>query len=286
MISGSALESFRHRQPPFPARPGSDFWFWICVPARPDWDSGFRHLPPLISFIVPAHNEELLLGATLASIHAAAREAGAEYELIVVDDASTDNTAKVAADYSAHVIPVNNRQISATRNSGARAARGDLFIFVDADTLATGDAVRDVVAAVEKGAAGGGCLFRFDGKLPLWARLTCPLGIRLFRLLNVVGGCFIFCTRQAFDATGGFSDRHYAAEELIFTNAVKRIGRFVIPRALVVTSGRKLRSYTGFEILWTLLKITSRGTGSYRAREGLEVWYGQRRPDPETETRT
>ena len=101
-------------------------------------------------------------------------------------------------------------------------ANGDVFIFVDADTLATADAVRDVIAAIGKGAAGGGCLFRFDGSLPRWARLTYPIGIRLFRLLNVVGGCFLFCTRHTFEATGGFSQDHFAAEELIFTNAVKR----------------------------------------------------------------
>jgi glycosyltransferase involved in cell wall biosynthesis len=237
----------------------------------------------MISFIVPAHNEELLIGRTLESIHAAAREAAVDYELIVVDDASTDATPRIAAEHAARVIQVKNRQISATRNCGARAARGDLFIFVDADTVATADAVRDAVAAVRNGAAGGGCLFRFDGRLPLWARLTYPLGIRLFRLLNVVGGCFIFCTRQAFEATGGFSEEHFAAEELIFTNSLKRVGKFVIPPAMVVTSGRKVRAYSGFEILWTLLRVASGGARSYRSREGLGVWYGERRADPETQ---
>jgi glycosyltransferase involved in cell wall biosynthesis len=236
----------------------------------------------MLSFIVPAHNEELLIRRTLESIHAAARDAAVDYELIVVDDASTDATSRIAAEHGARVIRVNNRQISATRNSGARAARGDLFVFVDADTLATSDAVRQVIATSREGAAGGGCLFHFDGQLPLWARLTYPAGIRLFRLLNVVGGCFLFCTRQAFEATGGFSEEHFAAEELIFTNALKRVGKFVIPPAMVVTSGRKLRAYSGFEILWTLLKISIRGTRSCRGRNGLEVWYGQRRADPET----
>jgi len=238
----------------------------------------------VISFIVPAHNEELLIGATLASIHAAAREAAVEYELIVVDDASTDATAQIAAGHAARVIPVNNRQISATRNCGARAALGDVFIFVDADTVATADAVRDIVAAIGKGAAGGGCLFRFDGNLPRWARLTFPIVIRLFRQFNLVGGCFLFCTRPTFEAIGGFSEDHFAAEELIFRNAVRRVGKFVIPPAVVITSGRKLRAYSGFEILGTLIKISCGGTRSYRAREGLEVWYGQRRADPEAQS--
>ena len=238
----------------------------------------------MISFIVPAHNEELLLGATLESIHAAARDAATEYEVIVVDDASTDETAQVAEAHDARVIRVNNRQISATRNCGARAARGEIFIFVDADTLATADAVRDIVAAIDRGVAGGGCLFRFDGILPRWARLTYPVVIRLFRRFHLVGGCFLFCTRQSFDAIGGFSEDHFAAEELIFRNAVRRVGTFVISPVMVVTSGRKLRAYSGIEILWTLIKISLGGTRSYRGRKGLEVWYGERRPDPEAPT--
>jgi glycosyltransferase involved in cell wall biosynthesis len=235
----------------------------------------------MLSFIVPAHNEESLLGNTLAAIHAAARGAGAEYELIVVDDASTDGTARIAQECGARVVHVEKRQISATRNAGAREAAGDVFVFVDADTLANADAVRDVLAAVGSGAVGGGCLFRFDGRLPFWARVTYPIGIRLFRLLNVVGGCFMFSTRAAFEATGGFCEDYFAAEELIFTKALKRQGRFVIPRSYIVTSGRKLRCYSGFEILWVLLTIIVRGPKRYRTRRGLDVWYGKRRVDPE-----
>jgi glycosyltransferase involved in cell wall biosynthesis len=50
----------------------------------------------VITFIVPAHNEEQLLGRTLAALHDASAEIGTPYELIVVDDASTDRTAEVA----------------------------------------------------------------------------------------------------------------------------------------------------------------------------------------------
>src|SRR6516164_1535464 len=109
----------------------------------------------MLSFIVPALNEELLLGSTLAAIHAAARDAGAEYELIVVDDASTDDTSRIAEECGARVVHVEKRQISATRNAGAREAAGDLFVFVDADTLVNADAVRDIVRAIGGGAVGG-----------------------------------------------------------------------------------------------------------------------------------
>src|SRR5215468_3413804 len=59
------------------------------------------NLASVISFVVPAYNEERLLGRTLAAIHTAARELGRPYELIVADDASTDRTAGVACDSGA-----------------------------------------------------------------------------------------------------------------------------------------------------------------------------------------
>lgn len=235
----------------------------------------------MISFIVPAHNEELLLAATLSSIHTAAREAQVDYEVIVVDDASTDGTAQVGSSHGARVIQVDKRQIAAVRNAGAAEARGEMLIFVDADTLATGEAVRAAVAAMQGGAVGGACLFRFDGRLPFWARVLYPIAIRVCRALTLFGGCFLFCTRQAFKASGGFSEECFAAEELFFRNALRRLGKFVIPRPLVITSGRKLRTHSGVEILRTLLNIGWRGPKALGRREGLDVWYGERRPDPQ-----
>jgi glycosyltransferase involved in cell wall biosynthesis len=105
----------------------------------------------VLSFIVPAHNEERLLGRTLLAIHAAARALGECYEIVVADDASTDATAAIARAHEAIVVAVSHRQIAATRNAGARQALGDLFFFVDADTLVTRAAVRAAVRAVRGG---------------------------------------------------------------------------------------------------------------------------------------
>jgi glycosyltransferase involved in cell wall biosynthesis len=112
----------------------------------------------MISFVVPAHNEQSCLGRTLDAIHASARVVGEPYEIIVVDDASTDKTATVAREHGAHVIPVNHRQIAATRNAGARAATGDRLIFVDADTTINSRVVSAALRALHKGAAGGGLI--------------------------------------------------------------------------------------------------------------------------------
>jgi glycosyltransferase involved in cell wall biosynthesis len=234
----------------------------------------------MLSFVIPAHNEEQHLGATLAAITAAASDAGEPFEVIVVDDASTDRTARIAEEAQARVVQVQNRQISATRNAGARGAKGNVLFFVDADTLVNPAAVGACLRELHNGAVGGGCVFRFDGALPVWARILYPLAVVLSRILKLVGGCFLFCTREAFDATGGFCELYFAGEEILFIAALKRHGRFAVPRPTVVTSGRKLRAHSFWQIIreagrWSLI-----GPKAYQRRENLGIWYGERAADP------
>ncbi len=234
----------------------------------------------LISFAIPAHNEQGLLPATIAAIHDAARQLAIEYEILVADDASTDRTAAVARELGATVIPIEARQIAAARNAAARLARGGILIFVDADTCVTPGAVREAIAAIQRGAVGGGAMVRFDGRIPFWARCTLGVTIVLFRLLRYTGGCFLFCTRRAFDAAGGWDESLFASEEIEMARRLKRLGRFVIVGAPVVTSGRKLRAYSGREILGIFLKLGLSPRASVRSRDRLDIWYGPRRPDP------
>lgn len=233
----------------------------------------------MISFIVPAYNEELLLPATLRAIHAAAREVGEPYEVIVVNDASTDRTAAIAQEQGARVIDVAHRQIAATRNSGAKEANGDSLIFVDADTLVNPALVRAAVEALKSGAVGGGCKFEFEGRMPIWARLLILAFRPVYRAARLASGSFLFCTRQAFEAVGGFDETLLAAEEAVLSRALGGQGRFVVLRESVTTSGRKLRTYS----LWETLRVLSRialGRRGLGDRQGLEIWYGTRREDP------
>jgi glycosyltransferase involved in cell wall biosynthesis len=86
----------------------------------------------VVSFIVPAYNEELLIGRALQALRDAGSALGQPFEMVVADDASTDRTAAIAREHGARVVAVANRQIAATRNAGARAAHGEMFVFVDA----------------------------------------------------------------------------------------------------------------------------------------------------------
>jgi glycosyltransferase involved in cell wall biosynthesis len=228
----------------------------------------------MISFVIPAHNEERWIGPTLQSVFASARAAGEPFEVVVVDDASTDRTAAVAAEHGARVVRVGHRQIAATRNAGARAARGDILFFVDADTLADPAAVRAGLRVVRNGAAGGGCLPRFDRPLPLGWRLVYPFMTLGFRLARATGGCFLFCSAAAYRASGGFPEELFASEELVFIRRLKRVGRFVVLGPTVVTSGRKLdvvtvRRFARLVLFWL------RNPDAGRTREGLDLWYGE-----------
>lgn len=100
----------------------------------------------MITFVIPAYNEELLLGRTLRAVNDAAGPLPEPFEVVVVDDASTDGTAAVAREHNARVVGVNHRQIAATRNAGAREAQGEMLIFVDADTVVGAAAVGAAVA--------------------------------------------------------------------------------------------------------------------------------------------
>lgn len=235
----------------------------------------------MIAFIVPAHNEAPLLPETLAALHAAARATGEPYEVLVVDDASTDATAAVAERGGARVVSVAHRQISATRNAGARASQADILFFVDADTLVNAAVVISALRALREGAVAGGAPFFFEGRLPLWARLAEPLAHRYQRHAGLAAGCFFFCWRDPFEKVGGFDARLFAAEEIALSVALKRLGPLVIVSEGVRTSGRKLRAHSGREHLRIAAGYFLKGREFLRSRQGLGLWYGERRPDPE-----
>lgn len=234
------------------------------------------------SFVVPAYNEEALIGRTLEALNRAAQSIGELYEIVVADDGSSDRTAAIAETHGARIVRVHLRHIAAARNAGAREARGDKLIFVDADTMVTEAVVRAAVEAMNRGAIGGGSAVSFDGRVPRYAELMQPMLVRMFRAAGLACGCFLFCTRRAFEAAGGFDEALFASEEITMSRALKRQGHFVVLRESVTTSGRKLRMYSGKEVLRLFAGILLAGPKALKSREGLEVWYGGLREDPPT----
>jgi hypothetical protein len=152
---------------------------------------------------------------------------------------------------------------------------------VDADTIVNAGVVRSAVVALRNGAVGGGAAVEFDGSVPLYARLLMPIFVRLFRVARLATGCFLFCTRSAFVAVGGFDEAFYGAEELVMSQALKRHGKFVVLRQAVTTSGRKLRTHSIREVLMVMGRLALRGSKAVKQRQGMELWYAERREDPQ-----
>lgn len=269
---------------------------------------------PAISFIIPAHNEERHLPRTLAAVREviaalqADQQAGLppggpplDAEIIVADDASTDRTAAIAREAGAIVVRHERRQISATRNLGYRASRGALCFFVDADTLVNPPLVRAAITLMREGAVGGGCLMRFDGRVPVHARVMAWGILGWMWLANLCGAAFFFARRDALDrvaaaqgrsadtgegahAGGGgpWDESVFAGEEILLARALKAIGPFrLTPSHLrATTSGRKLRTYSLAEMLGFFWRAGLGGRRFLRDRRNLGLWYDERREDP------
>src|SRR5881227_1166335 len=200
----------------------------------------------MISFIVPAYNEETELPSTLGAIRAAISALSQPFEIIVVDDASTDATPEIAEQAGARVVPIHRRQIAAARGGGARGV--------------------------------------MDGFIPLWSRILLHAFCTLYFGLNLGAGAFLFTTRRNFEATGGFDEQYFAGEEVYFSLALRKLGRFKVLREPVLTSGRKLRMYPAKEILGTLLVMILGGPRAARSRDKLDVWYDGKRENRTAET--
>jgi glycosyltransferase involved in cell wall biosynthesis len=240
----------------------------------------------VLSFIIPAYNEELELPATIAAIRTAAEKidpptdgfaVANNYEIIVVDDASTDATSQIARDSGAQVVSINRRQIAAARNAGAHAARGDVLFFVDADTRINREHVAGALASLNEGCVGGSARVVTDGIIPLWGRVFVKTFCTIYFANNLGAGAFLFTTRENFDKIGGFDEQLFIGEEVYFSLALRKLGRFKVLREPIVTSGRKLRMYSARKILGNSMAVICGGMRVARSRDKLDIWYDGKR---------
>lgn len=240
----------------------------------------------LISVIVPAYNEERLLGETLRHVQAAMTAFTRRHwqtELIVCDNNSTDRTAQVARDAGATVAFEPENQIGRARNRGAQTATGDWLIFVDADSHPGAALFDDVAAQIETGRClAGGCTIRLPPGYPAGNAIT-HLWNGVSRALRWCAGSFIFCQTAAFRKLGGFNTNLYASEELELSQRLKKLARqehkriVILHRHPIVTSARKLELYTPREHFAFLARTILRRGKTLTNREACHTWYDGRR---------
>ncbi|MCX8155811.1 MAG: glycosyltransferase [Verrucomicrobiae bacterium] len=239
------------------------------------------------SVIVPAFNEEKLLPASLLVLRQAAAAAwesqGFAWEVIVCDNNSSDETARVAAAAGARVVfePVN--QIARARNTGARAARGQWLVFMDADSQPCPGLLAAVARAAElEDVAAGGALLRFDASAP-WGYWAVRFWNLCSRTLKWAAGSFIFCRAQAFKELGGFDETLFVSEEIDFSRRLKRWARkhrlrvVILTEHPLITSGRKTHLYTLGDHLKFIGRSFYLGARLCRTRQHCGIWYDGRR---------
>jgi glycosyltransferase involved in cell wall biosynthesis len=243
-------------------------------------------IPVQVSVVVPAFNEEKLIGATLRSIQVALgpfTRAGWQTQLLVCNNNSTDRTAELAAAAGAGVVfePVN--QIARARNTGAAAATGDWLIFVDADSQPSPELFADVLNAINTGnVLAGGVTVRMEGNYPIAGALV-KLWNGLSRLRKWAAGSFIFCEAGAFRAVGGFNQDLYASEEIFLFKKLKKKARadrkriVILNKHPLLTSARKMHLYTPAEHLKFLARTVLQFGGTLKDPKECPTWYDGRR---------
>lgn len=229
-----------------------------------------------LSLVIPAYNESLCIKQTVETAFRALADSGIEeYEVIVADDHSTDDTAALAQEAGARVVSSGKRNIGGTRNVGAAAAQGTHLLFVDADTLINPTLLQATRRAFESGAVAGGAGVQFDRSVPRWMEFFLHVWNWISRFKRLPAGSFFFARRDAFESVGGFDEKFYFTEELDLGRRLKKKGRVVILRETYVTSARKASQFSGRELrrlAWRMI-LSPRKVHN---REHLAYWYERR----------
>ena len=241
------------------------------------------------SFIIPAFNEENYLPDTLTSVQQLISNSSLKGEIVVVDNNSTDKTAEIAENLGAKVVfePIN--QISKARNAGGRSCPdSDYLIFLDADSTISAEILNEIIKLLESGKfCGGGVVFDMDGQLGKFLASAWAL---IAKLASVSGGACIFCLNEAFKETGGYSEKVYAAEDVVFSRDLKKWGRrnkkkfALITKFKAITSDRKLKWFTKSQIFWQVFTIICM-PWRLRNREKMKIWY-ERPAEKDTEVKS
>jgi len=202
---------------------------------------------PRVTVFVPAFNEEKLIGLTLERLRN--QDFDEEYELLVIDNASTDMTAELAKRHGARVVREEQKGNRFAVERGFAEARGDIIIQTDADTLPDDQFVRVLADA-----------YRDTDVIAAGTRITfydaAPWFTKLFRLLTVLNfresmwGASLSATKQAWQEVGGFNQGFDLNADAYFTLQLRKVGKVaIIKNYYLPMSGRR---YSGnpLRVIW------------------------------------
>jgi rSAM/selenodomain-associated transferase 2 len=185
-----------------------------------------------LSVVVPVLDEQDGIEAALRS----AREPGVG-DVVVVDGGSSDETVSRAQRLADQVLR-GPRGRALQMNAGARAARGDVLLFLHGDTRLPAGFAADVRAAITAGAVGGRFDVVLEGRSALLPVVATMMNLRS-RLTGIsTGDQAIFVRRDVFERLGGYAEIPLM-EDVELTGRLRRAGPLAALRSRVITSGRR-----------------------------------------------
>lgn len=215
-----------------------------------------------VSVIVPTWNEEKYLPKCLKSL--AKQSRALRSEVIVVDGGSSDRTVSIAEKYADRVIVNKGQPVGAARNSGAEVAKGEVLAFIDADTMASGQWLREVTRsfnATPKPVGVTGPTIPYEGTkfdelmyhvATGWAqRLSLKLGRP-----HVAGFNCAYRADTFWDA-GGFDENRELSEDVELGLRIRHQGQILFnPDMVAYTSLRRIKQH-GYTYLTTYYMINA-----------------------------
>lgn len=192
---------------------------------------------PLISIIIPAHNEERYLGATLEALR---RQTYRYYESLVIANGCQDDTVAVARGKCDRVIELASRGLGKARNTGGAKARGELLLFLDADTCLDFNALAAIASQFTPRFSSGTIPGRPDPARLRYALFYAYKNMLHRTKLHCGSSGVICCWRDQFKEVGGFDERLQLRENSHLIQRLRRFGPYLFIRGTsAVTSMRR-----------------------------------------------
>lgn len=193
----------------------------------------------MLSIIIPTKNEEKFLPLLLDSIKKQSLQC--EYEIIVADAGSTDRTCAIARDYGCTIIEGGMPAVG--RNRGARVARGDLVLFLDADVVIHGDLKKAFDEFENRDLDVASCFLQTSNETKI-AKILYEIAYNfpILILENTLphGADFMLARRDVHERIGGFDEEVRMSEDHDYMRRGAKEGKFGLLRSVkTITSSRR-----------------------------------------------
>jgi peptidoglycan-N-acetylglucosamine deacetylase len=214
----------------------------------------------MISIVVPALNEEKMLPACLESLKK--QNSKVEYEIVVVDNGSTDNTVQVAKNNGVRVISCPQKGVAFARQAGAEAAKGEIIIQVDADTIYPDTWLAKIAVKFTNRKKAVAIAGRYVYDVPTgWSPMETfyrsslnRLGLLLLGFPVAVSGANFAFRKEAFLKAGGYDAKSLYPDQWGIARRLHKYGRIYYVHDIIVKTSTRRIAKPWYVILYEIMR--------------------------------